>query len=260
MLPYYPQPVFEVGAFRIHAFALFAVAAILTARWMVLRRARRFGIGFEEIAPFYLTVICAGLAGAVAAGLLINGRGVSSLGAIVGGLIASVCYCYIRRIPPKRGAALLDIAAFAAPFAGAIGRIGCTLAHDHRGLPSETWLAFHFPEGGRYDLGFFDLLFLVTLSLALLALDRKRRSPLFFPGLTAAAYGGFRIWLQTLDVFPNFLPWAVVCAIGVVTLVSGMGRMSGGLSNLPWLSGCNTIASPPAPNASRDANVGDSTV
>jgi phosphatidylglycerol:prolipoprotein diacylglycerol transferase len=116
---------------------------------------------------------------------------------------------------------MLDVLAFAAPLAGAIGRIGCTLAHDHRGLPSQGSLAFHFPEGGRYDLGFFDLLFLGALSILFAALGRKPKFPLFFVGLSGSAYGAFRIWRDTMDVASSFTAWATVCMIGVAALMFG---------------------------------------
>lgn len=221
MLPYYPQPVFAVGSLRIHAFALCAVAAILTARWIVLRRARRFGIGYEEITPLYLAVVIAGLSGAVAEALFTSGRGLSSHGAILGGLAGGIACCWVQRLSWMRGLMLLDIAAFAAPFAGAIGRLGCTIAHDHRGLPSEGWFAFHFPEGGRYDLGFFDLLFLSALCTCFVALDHKPRPPLFFLGVSAFAYGSFRVYREHFDITSNFAPWIVVCAIGLAALVLG---------------------------------------
>lgn len=238
MLPYYPQPVFAVGPVRIHAFALFAIAAILAARWMVLRRARRFGVGYEEIAPLYLTVVIAGLAGAAAEGLFTTGRGLISHGAVFGGVAGGIACCRVQRLSWARSATLLDIAAFAAPFAAAIGRLGCTVAHDHRGLPSHGWLAFHFPERARYDLGFVDFLFLGVLSLAFLALDRKqRRPPMFYSALAAASYGGFRIWRATLDVNSDSSEWAIVCGIGVATLVFCLGHV-------------RMTASPPSPEPS----------
>jgi prolipoprotein diacylglyceryltransferase len=46
---------------------------------------------------------------------------------------------------------LLDTAAFAVPFAAALGRLGCALAHEHPGRLSKSWLAVRYPGGARYD-------------------------------------------------------------------------------------------------------------
>lgn len=220
MLPYYPQPVFSLGPFRIHAFAVFAVAAILVARWIILHRGRRFGITYEEIAPLYLTIVIAALGGSVAIASLNADGAISSIGAIAGGLVGAVGCCVVRRCSWTRAVTLVDIAAFAAPFAAAVGRLGCTIAHDHRGLPSNRWLAIQFPEGSRYDLGLVDFLFLTALCGLYLVLDRTHKPRLFFAGLGACAYGAFRVWRQALEPTPSILPWAFMCVAGFVVLVS----------------------------------------
>lgn len=219
MLPYFPQPAFSIGPFRVYAWALLAVAALLIARWIVLRRARGFGIAYQEIAPLYLTIVITGLAGAVVGGLASTRGGIASIGAIAGACAGGFACSVLRRWSWARMGTLLDIAAFASPFAGAIGRLGCTLAHEHRGLPSQGWFAFQFPEGARYDLGFIDLLFLIALCILFLVLDRKPREPLFFFAIAGTAYGAFRLWRETLDLTANFAPWAAVCALGIAALL-----------------------------------------
>ncbi len=220
MLPYYPQPAISFGHWHVTAFAFCGIAALILARWMVLRRARRFGIGYDEIAPVYLVVIVAALVCALLPGVL-TASGLSSLGAVMGGILGGSGYCLVQRYSREKMFALLEVLAFAAPFAGAMGRLGCTLAHDHRGLPSGGWFAFRFPEGGRYDLGFVDFLFLAGLSAAFVLLDAKQRCPLFFLGTAACAYGSFRLWRETLDVSSRYLPWAAVLALGIAALIVG---------------------------------------
>jgi prolipoprotein diacylglyceryltransferase len=211
MLPYYQQPVLAVGPLRIHWFALLGVAAVLTGRSILLRRARRFGIDREEMAPLYLSMLLGGIAGAVLAGF-------ASIGAIAGGAAGATLWCGLRRWPIARAIQGADIVAFATPFAGAIGRMGCTLAHDHRGLPSRAWFAFRFPEGGRYDLGFIDFVFLSVLCVVFVVLDRKPRAAGFFIGVAACSYGAFRLWRGTLEASPQFVPWMLVCLFGTALL------------------------------------------
>jgi phosphatidylglycerol:prolipoprotein diacylglycerol transferase len=197
---------------------------------MLLRRARRFGIEHAEIAPFYLAILIAGLGGAVIAQLLLSwtratlepGLGLASIGALAGGLAAAILVCCVRHDSLRHSLLLLDIAAFVAPFASCVARLGCALAHDHRGLPSDAWYAVRFPEGGRYDLGLLEFAFLAALSALFLILDARRHRPPFFFGLAALLYGAFRLWRETLDVNPHFLPWAVVCVLGAAVWIPAM--------------------------------------
>jgi len=221
MLPYFQQPSLTLGRWHITAFAVCAVAALIVARWIILRRGRRFGFGYQEIAPLYLTIIITGLAGAATEALFTTGHGLASNGAIIGGLAGGIAYCWVQRISWARALTLLDIAAFAAPFAGAVGRLGCALAHDHRGLPSEGWFGVHFPEGGRYDLGLMDLAFLSALCAVFIALARKPRPSLFFMGIAALSYGAFRICRVDFEVGAHVAPWIVICGIGVVAFAFG---------------------------------------
>ncbi len=101
----------------------------------------------------------------------------------------------------------LDIIAYAMPIGWMIGRLGCTLAHDHRGLASTSWIAVNFPEGPRYDLGLIEFLFLIGMVTMNRLLDRRPRPVGFFFGIFGVVYGGFRIWLDTLHLQPNRFLW-----------------------------------------------------
>jgi len=101
------------------------------------------------------------------------------------------------------------------------GRLGCALAHDHRGLFTDSWMAVRFPEGPRYDLGLIELVFLAGLAGAFWVLDRRARPVGFFFGLYGVVYGGFRIWLDTLHIQPmRFYGGAVGVAVGILGWLS----------------------------------------
>ena len=72
---------------------------------------------------------------------------------------------------------LLDLVAFAFPFAWAVARAGCAIAHDHPGRLSSSPLAVSFPDGARLDCGLLELLATPALLLLAVALSRRRGPP-----------------------------------------------------------------------------------
>ena len=224
MLPYVPPPVISLGTLHIHVFSLCAAAAILAARAIILGRARRLGVRDDEARILFLVSLLACIAGGAAHAWYAGEAGVCSFGAVLGASAGAALVCFLRRYSWEKTELQLDMAAFAVPFAACLGRAGCALAHDHRGVRSDGWLAVRFPEGSQYDLGLLDFVFLLALSAAFLQLDRRRRPPLFFLGLAAASYGAFRCWRESLDPLPHPLPWAAVCSAGIVAVTMAIWK------------------------------------
>lgn len=232
MIPYFPQPALHLGPLQIHAFSLLAVAATLAGGYTMLRRAQRRGIDMEEMFRLCFCIFVCGFAGAHLAKtamdnvpafladpslVLRSSGGIRSLGGFSGGLLGGLIWCRLHRLPAFEILRRLDIVAYALPLAWMFGRLGCALAHDHRGLPSTAWIAVQFPEGPRYDLGLIEFLFLIVLATAFYLLDRRARPAGFFFGLFGVAYGAFRIWLDTLHLQPlRFYGGAAGVAIGLL--------------------------------------------
>src|ERR1035441_2548812 len=154
VLPYIEVPNIPLGPVRVYPFGILVIAGILTGIRMILWRASKRGLD-RQIA-FRLCAITAlfGLAGSYLLRLLFFSRGgIYSFGGLLSGLAGGACYLRWTKL---RGAAALDyidVLAFAFPFAWAFGRAGCSVAHDHPGVRTSSWLAVRFPDGPRYDLG-----------------------------------------------------------------------------------------------------------
>ncbi|HMD49501.1 MAG TPA: prolipoprotein diacylglyceryl transferase family protein [Bryobacteraceae bacterium] len=130
--------------------------------------------------------------------------------------------CRYHKLSALESMRRLDIIAYAMPIGWMIGRLGCTLAHDYRGLESTSWIAVNFPEGPRYDLGLIEFLFLIGMATGFKLLDRRPRPAGFFFGMYGVVYGGFRIWLDTLHQQPNRFYGGIA---GVVVGLAGWGVM-----------------------------------
>src|SRR5580700_803359 len=113
MIPYYPQPVFQLGAFSIHAFGILGALAVLTAYWIILLRARRFGIPMEEMFQFVCVLYFCGLVFAFLTKTILDDPhafladplrvfhvavGIRSEGGLLGGFAGGVAWCAWRRL------------------------------------------------------------------------------------------------------------------------------------------------------------------
>ncbi|MGZ8447617.1 MAG: prolipoprotein diacylglyceryl transferase family protein, partial [Candidatus Deferrimicrobiaceae bacterium] len=143
--------------------------------------------------------------------LLMFWEDISSFGGFAGGLLG--LWLFFRFKARDAGAAVrlryLDVIAYVFPFAWTIGRVACTVAHDHPGTvttfplaislkspEAQTYIAFFYREAGRlaelppraelakmafHDLGWYEFLYMACLMVpAFLVLDRKPRPPAFF--------------------------------------------------------------------------------
>ena len=82
------------------------------------------------------------------------------------------------------------------------GRLGCTVVRDHPGKATDFFLAVNYPTGLRHDLGFYEMLFTVTLTGLLYALRNVRPFPGFHPALVMLLYAPVRFafdFLRTAD-------------------------------------------------------------
>jgi phosphatidylglycerol:prolipoprotein diacylglycerol transferase len=86
------------------------------------------------------------------------------------------------------------------PFAWAVARFGCYLAHDHPGIPTSSWLGVQYPGGARYDLGLFDCFLAMAIGVAFARLDRLPRPRGFFITTFLLVYGPARLLLDNLRI------------------------------------------------------------
>ncbi len=197
MIPYRPEPVFRAGGIEIHAFGLFLTAGVLLGGYIMIQRARRKGMGGHVMFDVSVWAIVFALIGADVAKLAMDyhalfaahpgivfttSAGLRSIGGLAGGFVGAAIRCRMLRLPFGESVRILDIMAYSMPFAFAVGRFGCFLAHDHRGLASASWIAVRFPEGPRYDLGFVEFAFLARFRRSSCGSTATITGPDFFWG------------------------------------------------------------------------------
>jgi len=156
---------------------------------------------------------------------------ISSFGGFAGGLLGLWIFFRFKARDVDAAARwrYLDVIAYVFPFAWAIGRIACTIAHDHPGTfttfplgislkspEAQAYIAFFYRESGRltelppgaelakmafHDLGWYEFLYTSCLMVpAFLLLDRKPHPPGFFLIAFPLLYIPVRFFLDFLRI------------------------------------------------------------
>ena len=227
MVPFFPQPEYHLfGPVTVHAFGAIVALSLIVGWRMAVTRSRTKGIAPELFQDLLLYVILSGFIVAHLYSLLAYfpretmenpllllkiWENISSFGGFAGGLLGLWLFFRFKARDVDAAARLryLDVIAYVFPFAWAIGRIACTVAHDHPGTittfplgislkspEAQAYIASFYREAGRlaevpptgelakmafHDLGWYEFLYMSCLMVpTFLLLDRKPRPPAFF--------------------------------------------------------------------------------
>ena len=247
MIPYFPQPEVNLfGPLTIHAFGTIVAVAVIVGWQMVIARTRAKGLdpGLVQGLLSYV-VLCGFVVAHIYSVLAYFPReamrdpllflkfweDISSFGGFAGGLLG-LCVFFrfkARDVDATTRLRYLDVVAYVFPFAWTIGRIACSVAHDHPGTvttfplaislkspEAQAYIAFFYREAGRlaelpppaalsrmafHDLGWYEFLYMACLMVpAFLALGRKPRRPGFFLVAFTLLYVPARFFLDFLRI------------------------------------------------------------
>ena len=125
------------------------------------------------------------------------GASMSSYGGFVGGALGACIYGKVRRLPVRRYNDALALGLTAGWF---FGRLGCTIVHDHPGIPSTFVLAVQFPDGARHDLGLYEWLVTIGLNVMVWSIRKKPLPPGALLGVVSLCYAPIRFLLDFLRI------------------------------------------------------------
>jgi phosphatidylglycerol:prolipoprotein diacylglycerol transferase len=212
VLPYYEQPYVELGPIPIHAFGVLVLLAVVMGIEAAARRAPCSGIDPNVMSAFALWILVPGFVGAhvfdalwyhpdeVArepAMLFDLFYGMSSFGGFLGALVGAVAWRFTTH---EELLPYVDVVMSVFPLSWALGRAGCTLAHDHPGVHTSAGnpLAFAFPDGPRWDLGFLEMLLALAVSIVFALLWRSRPPQGTYLAIASLVYAPARFGLDFL--------------------------------------------------------------
>lgn len=202
-IPFFETPSLSVGPLRLEAYGVMVAIGVMVGASVATRESVRRKLSPQVLSDFALWGVITG----VVVGHLVHlffyhpeelskspwqilrvWDGLSSMGGLMGGILAAAVYF---RVKGHSFRAYADPLALAVSLAWAIARIGCFLAHDHPGTPTDFFLAMDYPgaAGPRHDLGLYDALALFSMHAVLRVLaSRGKMQGLLLP-LLAIMYG-----------------------------------------------------------------------
>jgi phosphatidylglycerol:prolipoprotein diacylglycerol transferase len=247
MLPYFPQPTLHLGPLTIHAFGVLVAIAVLFGAWIARHRALRAGLDPARLESLLSWVLAFGFIGghvldelfyepahvlADPLSLLRIWEGLGSFGGFAGAVLGALLFAW-RRGFEGRAWAYLDAVAYAFPFGWIFGRLGCTVAYDHPGIPTKLFFGQEYSDHVvRHNLGLEEAVLTLVLALVFFRLGRKPRPDGYFVGMLALLYAPVRFLLDTLRIAdaryfgatPAQYGAVLLGLVGVALLVRAHGR------------------------------------
>lgn len=216
-LPFFTLHTFHLGPLPIQPFGILVATGVLVGAEIQRRYMLRFGVDEDDIRGLTLWLIASGFLGAHLFDALVYEYdrlsadpllilklwdGISSWGGFLGGALGYVTFVWWKRLSPGL---MADSSIVGLLVAFSIGRIGCTIVHDHIGrattsgfgidYPREEIRARHlldeFPGAGAviraHNVALYELVYLALVCAIVLPLAfGKRRLP---AGLIAVLVG-----------------------------------------------------------------------
>jgi phosphatidylglycerol:prolipoprotein diacylglycerol transferase len=154
--------------FVLPTFGLFLASAYLAALWYLLRGAKREGVNADRVTGLGLWIIVGAILGAKAMMVIrffpdyvanpsdfLSLATLQSAGDFYGGFIAAIfaSILYFRRHRELKGWQIADLSAPAIALGQGIGRIGCFMAGDDYGKPTDLSWAVVFRHPAAAEIG-----------------------------------------------------------------------------------------------------------
>jgi len=167
-LPFFSLPTLDLGI-PLQPFGIIVATGVLIGAEILRRYGYRHGVDDDDIRSLTLWVIVTGFLGAHVLDILIYEQdrlakegpilllkmwdGISSYGGFVGGACGYFFWVWWKRM---QFGLIADTTIVGLLPAFSIGRIGCTVVHDHVGRATTHWLGVDYPRGELYSRGFLD--------------------------------------------------------------------------------------------------------
>ncbi len=242
MIPYWPQPRFQVCSHTLYAFGVLLTSALIVGSIVFICFARKSGLNPKIAAVMVAIGVPIGLLGSHLwycaiedRGALLEFGGIASFGGIFSTLsVLCACVFIAERDFSEKLPRWLDAAFVAFSVTAAMSRLGCFMAHDHPGPLTNSWLGVKFPDGTRYDLALLEFMFWCIVCGINLAFHRSKISKQggMLWGGVAIVYGLFRLWADANQEYLAVSSSPLVLRLPTILLIA----LGVGFVIRPWIS------------------------
>lgn len=242
-LPYFDVPNLHIyGSLDLQPFGMLVATGVLVGAELCRRYSQRFGVDDDDLRKLTGWVVVSGFIGAHVFDVIAYQRaefsdnpllivelwkGISSYGGFIGGAIGLSIFIWTKRL---RWGLMYDIIGVGLLPGFAIGRIGCSIVHDHIGRATDFFLGFDYPKAAlqarfcprdelgkvvacdmsefpgagaitrAHNLGFYELLYLtpVCALVLTLAFSKKRLPAGFLSVMIVLFYAPVRFFFEFL--------------------------------------------------------------
>lgn len=222
-IPFKDVPPLEVLGLEFYPFGFLVGVAIIFGSHVMTKRARLLGLDERVCAELALWAVIPGMIGAhlYSAIFYFPERvmedpiylvqiwdGISSFGGFLGGAAGVVYYLKRHKIPIWSYG---DCVVYGLTFAFIFGRLGCTFAYDHPGLPTDFFLGMDFPRNlevagtieaptARHNLGFYEAMWISCICVVLHRAGKRPRFSGWVVATVLLIYTPARFFFDTLRV------------------------------------------------------------
>jgi phosphatidylglycerol---prolipoprotein diacylglyceryl transferase len=213
MIPFIRPAPIDLGLVDIHVFGILLATGVLLGSYLARRFADRHQMDDETLRWLGIRLIVIGFASAVVLDNLLYLKelrpwewkiGISSYGGIIGGFAGFV---FVTR--PLHGMNRLrwaDLFTSGLVPGFMLGRVGCSLAHDHVGVATDFPLAVNYPEGAirgvaglHHNLGLYEVPLVLLIWVFILLIGRiPDRKDGLISAFAAISYSVPRFFLDFL--------------------------------------------------------------
>lgn len=212
MIPYVKVPPLVLGPITIQPFGALVITGCIVGYFIAQWYAGQSGLKFNDFKYLVCWVLAVGfiLSHWVdmflyypeksllrPLSILSVGSSMSSYGGFIGGTLAAIIYLKRKNLPmlPYIDALVMGLTA-----GWFFGRLGCSIVHDHPGLPSDFFLSVQYPDMPRHDLGLYEWLFTILLLIILFSIRPWRFSAGTLTGIVCLLYAPVRFMLDFLRI------------------------------------------------------------
>jgi phosphatidylglycerol---prolipoprotein diacylglyceryl transferase len=217
MIPYFNGHLFDLDLpyfhkVAIHMFGVLVALGVIVGDRVVVMQGRRRGLDPNDVKYMNARIVIGGFIVAHLVSVIFYFperikedprvlynvfAGLSSFGGFLGALLAFLYFTRRAGVPRLPYA---DSVALGLSIGWIFGRAGCASAHDHPGrhVSASFFLSVNYPDGPRIDLGLYELLFTIVMTVILFRYNRKPRPPGRIIALAMLMYAPARFILDFL--------------------------------------------------------------